>query len=288
MNPVDLMLLEGMRVFIPELYELIRKNKEMFVDSFRESTYYDPEPEKARIKEEIDSALKRAGAKDSSGYMELLKSLFPKMNTVYGNTIHGDHWHQKWNEGQRICAEKYFDRYFTYAVPKGDFPDTKLNALIEDICDTKDLTPPENNPLAAAVTEENAESLIDELRIRAESLNAEQSVSLSLAVSLAGDKYPNPETILEATPHAQAAMLVSDLIQNMDKSRRVSLAIERIEHSPTAAFQLEIFKWLRKEEEDSPEKDAFTAEELDTIGKELDVSEKQKFRGIEQTRKPTL
>nr|VFJ91792.1 MAG: KAP family P-loop domain-containing protein [Candidatus Kentron sp. LFY] len=268
-NPVNLMLLEGMRVFVPELYETVRKNKDTFVGAFYHSIHSDSEPEKARIKKMIDSALKRAGAKDSSGYIELLKNLFPKIHAVYGNMHYRDDWGQKWYEGQRICAEGYFDRYFGYAVPKGDFSDTKLNTLIVDIGDAEALTP-ENNPLAAAITPENAESLIHKLRIKAKSLNAAQSASLSLAVSLAADKYPNPEGMfLGSTPHQQAAILVSNLIQNMDKSRRVSQAIECIRCSPEPGFQLDVFKFLEKGEKDKPEKDAFTEEEVNIIGKEL-------------------
>nr|VFK18898.1 MAG: hypothetical protein BECKLFY1418C_GA0070996_105013 [Candidatus Kentron sp. LFY] len=61
---------------------------------------------------------------------------------------------------------------------------------------------------------------------------------------------------------------MSNLIQNMDKSRRVAQVIECIRCSPDPGFQIDVFRFLRKEEKDKPEKDAFTEEEVDIIGEE--------------------
>jgi len=89
-------------------------------------------------------------------------------------------------------------------------------------------------------------------------------------VCLLADEYPNPESMFGwDDPHTQAAMLISDLIQNMDKQLRVNQVIECIKYSATLQFQLEIFRWLRKEEEDKPEKDCFSSEEIEKIGQEL-------------------
>lgn len=268
-NTVDLMLLEGLRVFTPELYEVICKNKESFVGTFRDSTHQNAEPEKTRIREIIDSALKRVGVKESSGYIELLKNLFPKIQSVYGNMHYGNEWYQSWNDGQRLCADGYFDRYFTYSIPKGDFPDAAISVFLNDIDSITNLSS-ENNPLNTVLTPDNAGVLIRKLRNKASSLNSVQSASLALAISLSGAKYPNPESMFGwDDPHTQAAMLASDLFQNIDKTERVSHVINCISHTPSTAFQLEIYKWLKKEDKDKPEKDAFIEKEIDKIGVEF-------------------
>ena len=269
-NPVDLMLIEGVRIFAPELYEAIRNNKESFVGTFRDSYHYNVEPEKQRIKEMVDDALIRSGIKDSSGYIELLKNMFPKLQSVYGNMHYGSDWYQRWNEGQRICAEGYFDRYFTYSIPKGDFPDSTLNQLVRDIVETGDNISLENNPLRNALTPDNAGALIRKLRNRAASLDHIQSTHLSTAVCLLATEYPNPETMFGwDTPHTQAAMLISDLVQNLERNERVAIVKKLIKKATSPAFQLEIYRWLRREESDKPEKDAFTSKEIDEIGEVL-------------------
>ncbi|AKH20051.1 KAP family P-loop NTPase fold protein [Sedimenticola thiotaurini] len=268
-NPVDLMLLEGLRTFAPELYEIVRKNKDSFVGTFHDSYHHNAEPEKQRIKDLIDGVLTKTG-KVTSGYIELLKNMFPKLQAVYGNMHYGSDWYQKWNDGQRICAEGYFDRYFTYAVPKGDFPDAAISLLINTIEGTGGEISAESNPLHDVLTSDNSRVLIRKLRNRANSLNALQSTYLSLAVCQLASEYPNPESMFGwDDPHTQAAMLVSDLVQKLEKKNRVDHVVRCIRQTTTSAFQLEIFKWLRKEEDDKPEKDAFSTEEVAEIGLEL-------------------
>lgn len=268
-NTVDLMLLEGLRVFTPELYDVICKNKESFVGTFRDSIHQNVEPEKKRIRELIDSALKRSGVKEPSGYIELLKNIFPKIQSVYENTHYGSEWYKSWNDGQRLCADGYFDRYFTYSIPKGDFSDAAISIFLSDIDNVTNISS-ENNPLNVVLTPDNSGVLIRKLRNKASSLNSVQSTSLSLAVSFLGAEYPNPESMFGwDDPHTQAAMLVSDLFQNIDKPERVSRVINCISHTPSTAFQLEIYKWLKKEDKDKPEKDAFNEKEVDKIGVEF-------------------
>ncbi len=217
-NPVDLMLLEGLRTFTPELYDAIRKNKNSFIGTFRDSYHYDPEPEKQKIRSVIEEALTKIG-KETFGYIELLKNMFPKLQAVYGNMHYGNEWHQKWNDGQRICADAYFDRYFTYAVPKGDFPDVAIARLINIVEETSEEISFENNPLRDALTPENSRVLIRKLRNKVNSLNTIQAVYLSNAVCQLATEYPNPVGMFAwDEPQSQAAMLVSDLIQKLEKN----------------------------------------------------------------------
>ena len=263
------MLLEGLRTFAPELYEIVRKNKKSFAGTFHDSYHHNAESKIQRIKDLIDGDMTKTG-KITSGYIELLKNMFPKLQAVYGNVNYGSDWYQKWNDGQRICAEGYFDRYFTYAVPRGDFPDAAISLLINDIEATAEEISIEKNPLRGVLTSDNARVLIKKLRNRANSLNAVQSTYLSLAVCQLASEYPNPESLFGwDEPHTQAAMLVSDLVQKLEKKNRVDHVVTCIRRTTTPAFKLEIFKWLQKEEEDKPEKDAFSAEEVENIGIQL-------------------
>ncbi|MDD3813491.1 MAG: P-loop NTPase fold protein [Desulfocapsaceae bacterium] len=269
-NPVDLMLIEGLRVFVPELYDTIRKNKDSFAGAFRESMHTNTEPEKQRIKELIDNSFSLAGIKQPYGYIELLKNIFPKIKSVYGNMSYGSDWYQIWDEGQRICASGYFDRYFTYSVPKGDFPDTALTLLVEKVHREKCKLSSNNNPLSDVLTPENSGALIRKLRNKSNILNEDESIALSLAISYSAGIFPNPESMFGwDAPHTQAAMLVSDLIQNVDNSKRVDIIKECIDKSATIAFQLEIFRWLRREDQERPEKDSFPEKDITNIARHL-------------------
>ena len=281
-NPVDLMLLEGLRAFTPKLYEVLRRNKDAFAGTFRESYHYNVEPEKQRIKDLIQGALPCSENQELPGYIELLKNMFPKLQSVYGNMHYGNDWLNKWHEGQRICAEGYFDRYFTYSVPVGDFPDTTIGLLLSAVEEISVKISYENNPLRGVLTADNSGVLIRKLRAKSGSMSEALSSVLSVAVCLMAEEYPNPESMFGwDDPHTQAAMLISDLVQNIEKDRRTAHVIDCIKKTTTPHFKLEIFKWLRKEEADKPEKDAFDSEEVDYIGETLSIEIEQYIASID-------
>lgn len=268
-NPVDLMLLEGIRVFYPSLYETIKNNSGMFTGSLRDSMHGNRDKEKTQIVATIEKSIDTSDPEEIDGILRLLKSMFPKLEAVYGNTHYGSEWEKSWAEAQRICSSTYFQRYFTYAVPEDDIPDRTIAKLIETSSEgaVADIT----NLLGQLLTSQNADRLIRKLRSRASSIAQKPSITLAGALLLYSDRYPNPENLYNfSNPFAQAAMLLSDLIQNIaDKTERVSLAVFCIENAPDLTFCLEIFRWLRREDKDRPETDAFTEEEINSIGSKL-------------------
>ena len=269
-NPVDLMLIEGVRIFFPTLYEAIRKNKSLFTGTFSERQHSNSEPEKEYVKSLIDTALLTSEEIDKKGVIRLLKNMFPKLHSVYGNTTYGSDWYKEWENGQRICSESYFSRYFTYSIPRNDIADSVITTLLSDCQNWVTNHETEENPLSKVLTPNNAELLIKKLRRVADELPANESTALAAAISNKSDSYPNPDTLYSyMNPLVQAAMLVSSLVQNNDTDLRKKLVETCISLSPCLEFKLEIFRWLKREEEDKPEKDAFSQPDIDDIGKFL-------------------
>lgn len=265
-NPVDLMLIEGIRVFYPKLYETIRKNGDIFTDSFRDSMHSNHDKEKSKIKTTIEKSIDSSDPEEIDGVLQLLQSMFPKLKAVYGNTHYGSDWEKIWSDAQRICSSAYFQRYFMYAVPEDDIPDQTFAKLIE--VSSERIAVKTNKLLEQMLTSKNADRLIRKLRSRASSIAQQPSITLASAISSYSDRCPNPDNLFIFTnPFAQAAMLVSDLIQNItDKTERISLSASCIKNTPDFAFSLEIFRWLRIEDKDKPETDAFSEEEINNIG----------------------
>ncbi|EIU7611940.1 hypothetical protein L3I75_001641 [Vibrio vulnificus] len=269
-NPIDLMLLEGIRVFCPSLYEVLRSNKTLFTGTFRDSQYSNNDTEKEHIRNLIDGALSGGKNINKAGFIDLLKNMFPKLQSVYGNMSYGSDWHDKWNNGQRICSANYYSRYFTYAIPRGDISDNAIQALCDDVEKWDKSFDIESNPLNEMLSAASAETLIKKLRSKAGKISVNSSLSLAVAVAQKSEEIPNPEVLYSwMTPFSQAAMLISDLIQNIPKSERVGLAKTCIELASTLDFKLELFRWLKREDENKPEKDEFSEDCIDDIGKHL-------------------
>ncbi|PCI26224.1 MAG: NTPase, partial [SAR324 cluster bacterium] len=222
------------------------------------------------IKHLIDSALESANISNKSGFIQLLESLFPKLGSIYGNRFFGNDFHEIWSQGQRVCSESYFNRYFTYSIPHNDISDEAIVELVQSCKDRGDSLETGNNPILNFITTSNAETAIRKLRQRANTYPFAESVWLSIALCLACEKFPNPETLYNWTvPFSQSAILVSQLIQNLNTENRVQLACDCIHIAPIIDFKLEIFKWLPTKDEERPEKDAFSEEKIEKIGKFL-------------------
>lgn len=264
-NPVDVMLIEGVRVFFPKLYEAIKKDAGMFTGSVRDS-YGNRDKEKSHTISTIEKAINSSDPEEVDGILSLLKSMFPKLEAVYGNTHYGSDWEKSWSEAQRICSPAYFQRYFSYAIPEDDIPDQTIQLLVEvsskeDLAETSKL-------LGELLTTQNADRLIRKLRSRAKSLSRESSMTLAGVLLLYSGRCPNPENLFNFNnPFVQAAMLVSDLIQNLsEKCEKISLSQLCIKNAPDLEFSVEICRWLRKKDKDRPEIDGFTEDEMNAMG----------------------
>jgi predicted KAP-like P-loop ATPase len=109
----DLLLVEGLRMFYPKLYDAIR---------------HDPEPvlrtrsaDKANADggKYIQAHTEGLTADEKSAAANLVQALFPRM----GSTIIGSDWEAEFARDQRIASSYYFPRYFTYGVSSSDVPD---------------------------------------------------------------------------------------------------------------------------------------------------------------------
>lgn len=265
-NPVDVMLIEGVRVFFPKVYEVIKKNAEMFTGSVRDSYGSNRDKEKSHTIATIEKSIDSSDPEEIDGILSLLKSMFPKLQAMYGNTHYGSDWEKSWSEAQRICSPAYFQRYFTYAIPEDDIPDQTIQNIIDvsskdDLADTAKL-------FDQLLTTQNADRLIRKLRSRAKSVSQKSSMTLAGVLLLYSDRFPNPENLFNFNnPFAQAAMLVSDLIQNIsEKGEKISLSQLCIKNAPDIEFSAEIFRWLRVKDKDRPEIDGFTEDEISAIG----------------------
>ena len=127
-NPVDFIAVEAIRVFVPDFYNFMRVNSELFVSIERERG---SSQENTR-KREIEEAINKVPVVLREDLKELLKRLFPQIDGVfqYGYSSHGSDWIPTWNRHLRVCSPKFFDVYFTL-IPGGD--ESELSQFEVDI-----------------------------------------------------------------------------------------------------------------------------------------------------------
>jgi len=122
-NAVDFIALEALRVFIPDLYEVIRSNPERFAGHTRDSQYDDNERDKA----EFHSAWRNNLPERLRGNAQsLIERIFPKTE----NSIYGSDWLTEWRRNLRACHPDIFPIYFRLAVPPGGIRRSEMEAIL--------------------------------------------------------------------------------------------------------------------------------------------------------------
>lgn len=255
-NPVDLMLIEGIRVMFPNLYTGIRENPELFQRGERD------EHRNARptAVSRIDSLIERTTPELSTKERETLKSrllepLFPRI----GNAIYPGEWDEIWASEQKVSSSQYFKRYFTYSVPMGDVPDAQVTALCETVQTVSDEE--KRALLEGFASRHGLPRVIARLRQREDSLTQAQASALITAFALNGDLLPRERGMMVlADTRARAAMLIAGLLRQIPSVEARQAEAERvIQIAIPLGFAMECIRWIRSSE-DTPREDRILAE----------------------------
>ncbi|SDG23694.1 KAP family P-loop NTPase fold protein [Chitinophaga filiformis] len=119
-NIPDLMLLEAIKTFYPDIYHFIRNNPEHMLRKKEDG-------ERSRqIVADFNAFLSRH-APANVHFTYVLRQLFPLLY------VHGSADEDSWFREKRICSAKYFDRYFTYSVQPGEISDVFFNETMNKL-----------------------------------------------------------------------------------------------------------------------------------------------------------
>ena len=239
-NIMNLMLIEGIRVFYPGLYSAIRDNPSMFLESRRENRGNGLERAPTPFDQLVDSALPNLTCTERETIKDrLLHPLFPRT----GNMGYGAEWDSIWAQEQRICSAEYFKRYFSYCVPDGDVSDASVNALVEGVVDSDD-----EGKRALIETFGKRRSvgrLVSVLRQRSEQLPPECAAPLARAIALSGALFPQERGMSVLTTRMQAGILVKQLIKRLPAGAARWAEIESVLQEATPlSFAVECIRWL--------------------------------------------
>ena len=264
-NPVDLMLVEGIRIFYPSLYKFIRKNRSLFAGTLSTSQY-SQQKEKEQDIAKIDVSLEQFH-EDAIYAKTLLLALFPKLSSLYGNMHYGSDFEKEWANEKRISSKDYFDRYFTYAIPEADVSDQEVNEFIE-LCNRGN-TEVAVIRLKELITNRNSEKVIRKLRYMERKLTPVISMTLGKVLALSGAEFPNPETLFSfMMPFTQACILISQLARNIPEGEpRLTFGKDVISLSSTLPFAIECLRWLRTDKEKRDAELIFTDDEEELLGR---------------------
>ena len=134
-NPVDLIGLEVLRVFEPDVYELLPRSQ----------TILTRDPGKGRIgetKQEIVAAgfnqiLEATRPERRGTVKKILELVFPPVTAQFGGREGLSSAKQEWLRLGRVCHSDLFEKYFTLVVPATDLSQIEMERLIKSANDQR-------------------------------------------------------------------------------------------------------------------------------------------------------
>lgn len=120
-SPVDVIAVECLRLFEPEVLAAIRKNKSPLIT-------HQEEGEAKELASALDEIL--AAAKNRAAVREILEELFPNTHHVWRNTSYSSGSYLSWKKQRRLCDEDFFDRYFLLDVPEGQVSESEIAGIL--------------------------------------------------------------------------------------------------------------------------------------------------------------
>lgn len=242
-HPVDLMLLEGIKVLYPQVYELIRNNGNLFLQPYGALEKNTPERAK-EVRDIIGDTLHDATANQKEGLIRLLRKIFPKLESVYGNMFHGNETERIWTTEKRACSQYYFDKYIHYGVSKDEVADFEMQEIIKYAHDGNYLL---NLIIAKILQDKKQDSLVSKLRHIEDEISVDAGLRIACEVAKHSNKLSNPAGFFGlGGVRSQAAFYANRLIERlhgeqarMESSRRI------IQSSGSVSFSFDFISHLR-------------------------------------------
>lgn len=264
-NMADLLLVEALRAFFPEVYDVIRDNHADY-SGIEQERLANPDggPRAVRLLKPIFDQMPKD---DVDAVTSLIVDLFPRLTSAYGKGGgYGNDWLPRWSREQRISAPDYCARYFTYAIPNNDVPDAQLAALLNEARGGD--TPQLRARVQTHLTGPKARRFIEKLRAHEQTADRTAAETLAVVLASLGALIPNPAALFSfAEPPAQAAILISHLLRRIsDRAERLTVAERVMETADPLWFGAECLHWLHvTNKPEKQDKNTLTEDELATV-----------------------
>lgn len=219
-NPVDFIAIESLRIFVPQVYENIRSNKDYFVGLGDRDRFAIPSLDK--LTEYHDGWINKIDDADRDPVKDLVKRIFPKLESVWGNISHTSEHLKKWRKAYRVCSPDRFEVYFCFGVPDGTMTHAQIQSVLSTLAD-RDLVCSEivkfadiRTPVGKTLIPQLFEQMLDHV----DEIKKDEAAVLLWALFQIGDDIvkpeDNPKQLFEFSVHLRFAWLFLELFRKMD------------------------------------------------------------------------
>lgn len=136
-DPIDLIVIECLRVFEPNVYSKLSNSKEAFTTL--RSSPSDNQSQKAKYSRIIENIINSASEINRESVKEILKNLFPTTQWIISNHYYDHTSYQQWFTQLRVCHKDHFDKYFKLSFDSEDFSTSDFISFLQLTADREKL-----------------------------------------------------------------------------------------------------------------------------------------------------
>ncbi|WP_298789197.1 P-loop NTPase fold protein [uncultured Marinococcus sp.] len=244
-NTVDLLLIEAIKSFVPDVYKLVRNNKSLFLDN-AENKMNNEEKKKElnRKKDAINEAIKFYSFEKRRGLIEVLKNLFPFITPAFENISIAGGPSSQWQKEQRICSNLYFDRYFLYSISPSDVADEKIKQFFTGLeKQSKDNIENSIDFLRTLIDDSNDKIVLEKIKDYIDRIDDDQRKKLCVILARTSDLMSDPVTFLGLdSPLRTSATITGQLIHGLQKKEEIREMTEKVfKESSVLSFAVNCF-----------------------------------------------
>lgn len=264
-NPIDLMLIEGIRVFYPEVYLFIRDNRDIFLDGVN-NNFLSPVQSSA----ERDFAVLFKNKFSDLDNDELMCLMDGVLEPLFPRTKHircGDAGDSKWDKEQRICSFQYFPIYFMYSLPKGSLSDNLFRVILDSFHSLNE--DEQNNILRGLSEQQTISSFIQKLHTHVKNIDITIGKAFIYAFARNLKLIPRRyEQRFYIDTWERVGKIISEILLKIEKDKRFSL-VKDILNITTIDFCIQMYCCFRYSEYKSEEFPVLSATDEEQMRKIL-------------------
>lgn len=128
-DPIDLIAIECLRVFEPNVYSKLSNSKEAFTTL--QSSSGDNQAAKVKYSRIIEDITNSASEGNRESVKGILKILFPTTQWIISNYYYDHTSYQEWFTQLRVCHKDHFDKYFKLSFDTEDFATSDFRSFLQ-------------------------------------------------------------------------------------------------------------------------------------------------------------
>jgi predicted KAP-like P-loop ATPase len=267
-NPIDLIGIEVLRVFEPEVYHRLPGAKSLLTSSAARTSLLGIKDEDA--KSILHSLLESVPESRRQRVESLIRELFPPSDRYFeGGTEYASSQWQQWDQDLRVCTEYCFDRYFQLALLEDQISERELKNVLAIVGDRDSLL----KQLRDYGRNDRLLALIERLSIYGGKVPKDATVPLITALFDISDELSGEEESMFNVTASQYinSIVFSQLGLERDPKRRAELLKTALEKTigvtaPISYLSIESAKAGKKDvEEENTVEDASLLHQLQNL-----------------------